>query len=307
MNTTIRIAVLLTCHNRRDKTINCLKTLYSQNLPDQVQLSVYLVDDGSTDGTSEAVHQFFPQVKILQGSGQLFWTGGMQLAFAESSKENPDFYFWLNDDTNLYLCAIQALLHTYRALEARGERKFIVVGSTQDSDTSVVTYGGCTRSKWLHPLRFSLSHPSNVPKQCATMNGNAVLIPQDVFALTGNLDTTFKHYMADYDYGLRARQQGCSIWIAPGYSGTCQTNIPESKRGNWNLPAQEQFKKLQEPKGLRAGDSILYSFEEWKLFSQRHGGFFWFIYWLLPYRRLINSPDTFLRIFAQALKPLISG
>ena len=46
-----RIAVLITCFNRIDKTINCLDSLYNSKSIDDYLIDVYLVDDGSTDGT----------------------------------------------------------------------------------------------------------------------------------------------------------------------------------------------------------------------------------------------------------------
>jgi len=71
------IAVLLTCLNRKHKTFACLETLFSQVLPANVDISAYIVDDASTDGTSDAVRQTYPQVKIFSGDGNLFGNGGM--------------------------------------------------------------------------------------------------------------------------------------------------------------------------------------------------------------------------------------
>ena len=44
-----RIAVLITCHNRRVMTLACLDALVANRLPSAVTLAVILVDDGSTD------------------------------------------------------------------------------------------------------------------------------------------------------------------------------------------------------------------------------------------------------------------
>ena len=51
MNIHKTIAVLLTCHNRKVKTISCLKSLYEATLPKGFSLEIFLVDDGSVDGT----------------------------------------------------------------------------------------------------------------------------------------------------------------------------------------------------------------------------------------------------------------
>lgn len=70
------IAVLLTVHNRKEKTLNCLRRLYSQEKIDQYVVDVFLTDDGCTDGTSMAVKEEFPNVNIINGDGTLFGIEG---------------------------------------------------------------------------------------------------------------------------------------------------------------------------------------------------------------------------------------
>ncbi|MCB0846867.1 MAG: glycosyltransferase, partial [Bacteroidetes bacterium] len=62
----IQIAVAMTCHNRRPKTVNCLERLYAQEgINENFSLDIFLVDDGSTDGTAQEVEKQFPQVNII--------------------------------------------------------------------------------------------------------------------------------------------------------------------------------------------------------------------------------------------------
>ena len=94
------IAVLLTVHNRKEKTLKCLSELYSQQLSKEYKLIIYLTNDGCTDGTPEAVKANFPDVIIVNGDGSLFWNRGMYKAWTvASSDKDYDFYLWLNDDT----------------------------------------------------------------------------------------------------------------------------------------------------------------------------------------------------------------
>src|SRR5215471_21751813 len=97
----IRVAVLMTCFNRKSMTLEALDTLFSQKHTDNLDVTVYLVDDNSSDGTGPAVVQRYPQVILLQGSGSLFWNGGMRKAFATALATGFDGYVWLNDDTRL--------------------------------------------------------------------------------------------------------------------------------------------------------------------------------------------------------------
>jgi GT2 family glycosyltransferase len=284
----ITIATLITCYNRKQQTLDSLKSLFSQNNCEEVSLCVYLVDDGSTDGTTAAVKESYPQVRAIEGDGNLFWNRGMHKAFAEAMPQDYDYYLWLNDDTQLYPDAISKLLRTSQQLTAQGQPSAIVAGSTQDPERGRLTYGGAVSHRWWHPLSFLPIPPTENPQSCDVINGNCVLIPRSVVEVVGNLDLAFAHYLGDYDYALRARKQNCSVWIAPGYVGTCPANLSYRNSQNVNTSLSQQLEKIDNPKGLPTQDLTLYSFKEWQIFSHRHGGLFWFFYYLVPYRRLLS-------------------
>jgi GT2 family glycosyltransferase len=285
----VTIATLITCYNRKQKTLDSLNSLLSQSDCEDVALTVYLVDDGSTDGTADAVKKVYPQVTLMTGDGSLFWNRGMRKAFGEAMQGDYDYYLWLNDDTQLYPDAISKLLQTSQQLIAQGQLRAIVAGSTQDPENGILTYGGGVSHRWWHPLSFLAIKPAENPQVCDVINGNCVLIPRTVVEVVGNLDLVFAHYLGDYDYALRARKQNCSVWIAPGYVGTCPENPYYRNSQDANTPLSQQLEKIGQPKGLPTQDLTLYSFKEWRVFSQRHGGLFWFVYYLIPYRRLISS------------------
>ncbi len=269
------IAILMTCHNRRDTTLACLKALYRQNLP----FEVYLTDDGSTDGTSEAVRANYPKVKILQGDGNLFWGGGTRLAFAEALKADYNYYVWLNDDSILKSNALQVLLETYQELKQRGSPNSIVVGSMKDSTTGKTSYGGHIRNSW-RPLKFKILQSSEEIQECETINGNLVLIPRSVAAIVGNIDKAFRHQVGDFDYGLRARKLGCHLYVAPGHLGTCSRNIIQGTWLDINLSFKQRLQKFK-----FKGSSLLRP-DSW-LYARRHGGLLWLLYWITPYVQLI--------------------
>ena len=275
------IAVLITCHNRKDTTLRCLDSLFGQTRLKSVAAQVYLVDDGSTDGTAAEIAEHFPQVRILNGDGTLYWNGGMRLAFIEAMKHGYDYYLMLNDDTVLFPHAMAVLLETHSSLEAMGKENAIIVGSTRDPEVGRTTYGGVSRTSRLRRLKFDLVEPADSMLECETLNMNCALIPASVVKRVGNLDPVFTHAMGDYDYGLRARQHGCSVWIAPGYLGTCGANPSE---GTWRDAAgslADRIGKVKSAKGLPV--------KEWQLFARRHAGPFWIVYWLSPYLKLLVS------------------
>lgn len=124
-----KIAILITVHNRKEKTLACLKNLYAQQLPNAVEIEVYLTDDGCTDGTVEAIRIHYPQTNIIKGDGNLFWNRGMYEAWCVAEKKDYDYYLWLNDDTILFETAIVSLLSTS---DKMGDYS-IIVGYTLDN------------------------------------------------------------------------------------------------------------------------------------------------------------------------------
>jgi GT2 family glycosyltransferase len=275
----VTLAALLSCHNRREKTITCLDALFAQELPAGCRLEVFLTDDGSTDGTAAAVRERFPAVRLLAGDGTLFWNGGMRLAFGEALKGDHDFYLWLNDDTLLDSGALAALLRTHEAVRAAAGAEVIVTGTTRSPDDGRPTYGGVERRSRLRRTRFSLVVPGDIPVECETMNGNCVLVPRQVAERVGNLDGAFVHGMGDFDYGLRARAAGFSVWVMPGFVGFCGKNPLLGTFYDGSLPVRERWRRMHSPKGLPPG--------EWKVFCRRHAGPFWPIFFLWPYVRVL--------------------
>lgn len=271
----VKLAVIMTCYNRRDTTLTCLRALYQQT----EAFDVYLTDDDSSDGTSEAVKTNYPQVHLLKGNGNLYWVGGMRLAFAEAMQKGYEYYLWLNDDTLIESDVIERLLAIHRDLSERDRPNSIVVGSTKDPQTGKPTYGGSIKSKRWYSNKFEFLEPSGVLQECDTMYGNCVLIPDSVARKVGNLDAAFIHSLGDLDYGLRARKLGCSIWVAPGYVGICSKNSIRNSWADSDLPLSERLKKVVQVKG--------FPLKPWTIFCQRHSGLFWFIYWFLPYIRAI--------------------
>ena len=142
------IAVLMTCFNRREQTLRCLDLLFAQTELPRVRLEVFLVDDGSRDGTADAVRARFRSVHVIAGSGNLYWNGGMRVAFAEAMKRGFDLYLWLNDDTLLFPTALESMLAVHRQLCTQNIDA-ILTGSTCDAGNGQPELWWMPLGQWL--------------------------------------------------------------------------------------------------------------------------------------------------------------
>ena len=268
------IMVLMCCHNRKNKTLSCLERLYAQALTPQYLIAVTLVDDKSSDHTAFAVREQFPEVKIVEGNGNLFWAGAMRIAYLHAGQ--ADFYLWLNDDTNLFDNALATMLASYQQCSVPMS---IITGAILDTTTTNVTYGGLRR---IHPqrLRFQVIEPSNYPKECDATNGNCVLIPSAVYTALNNIDPIFKHAHGDIDFGLRAKQANIKIFLASGYIAHC-TSLFLENRVYRSSNLLDQLKIIVSIKCLHP--------MEWLTLCRRHSKKQLFRSFLSPYFRTLQG------------------
>ena len=223
-----KIAILLTCFNRKEMTLQCLESLskakqhYESDNQGTLECEVFLVDDNSKDGTGGAVKARFPSVHVIQGTGSLYWAGGMRLSWIKALEFSTqwDYFFLINDDVVFNERAFNILLSTatYKTKPA------IVSGLVCDSeDHTKVTYGGEIWRNHLKGTTTRLGY-SDKPQMCDMANANALLIPYTVYAGMGGFDTEYTHGCADYDYTVRARKKGYDVLLTPGAVGVCRND-----------------------------------------------------------------------------------
>jgi GT2 family glycosyltransferase len=234
------IAILITCHNRKEKTLSCLTALYNCILPDGCKFDVFLVDDGSTDGTSDVIQDKFPQINIIQGTGNLFWNRGMYLAWKTAAKTKAyDYYLWLNDDTCLYSNAIIKLI---ACSESENNKKIICGSTCSTSNKHEITYGG-------RDAEGNLMKPNGRKQYCHHFNGNIVLITKYIYSILGTNDHAFHHALGDFDYGLRAQKSGIMSVVSPFVIGECDEHKELAAWCNPQTPVLKRLRLLYSPLG----------------------------------------------------------
>lgn len=277
------VSVLITCFNRKDKTLICLRSLQKSValLSSAFKVKVYLVDDGSTDGTSDSVKVEFPEVKIIKGSGQLYWAGGMRLAWLAAIQGDSNYFLLLNDDTFLYEDSLSRILDASEKISIKKGRAAVLIGSTIEKELGLISYGGRKLYSKLRPNSYSVFSDTEF-LECDLGNANIMLIEKSIVQRIGILSNRFTHGIADYEYTLRAKKSGIDVVVIPGILGVCANDHAQNWLSN-DKPLSERIKYLYSPKGL--------AYKEYLYLIRKHF--------------VLSLPEAFLKLWIKTLFPKI--
>lgn len=226
----MKIAVILTCFNRKQKTLSCLKSLFEarDNYSPKIDLHIYLTDDGCTDGTADAIRESFPaeNITILQGDGTLYWAGGMRFAWKEALKHDLkwDFFLLLNDDVVLTSNCFSELISTHNySIKEKGMAGLYSGITYSTSEPRNLTYSGCVWTNMMSGKMRMLDQESK-PQLCDVTNANILLVDRSVYDKIGIFYEGFIHGGADHDYSHQAKMAGFPVWVTANCCGYCDND-----------------------------------------------------------------------------------
>ncbi len=203
------VYVIIPVHNRKAITIQCLDTLDKNG--DLKKYHVIVVDDGSTDGTSEEINSSYPSVIILAGDGNLWWTGAIKQGMEYAYEKGAEYFIWLNDD-----CLVDS--HTFDDLVSFCKTHIDSIIGCQGVDFNnhnIICFGG-KRKQWMN--HHMLDCPKGEIIQCDLLSGNLVCIPRAVINKINYPNSyTVPHYGGDSSYLIKARKSGFKIFVVNKY------------------------------------------------------------------------------------------
>ena len=155
-----KVMILLTCHERREHTKDCLDSLLTDC---GAECDVVVVDAGSKDGTVEMLNAYPVEdgsLKLIRRGPELFWNGGMRVAmnYAAANCSDTDYIMLVNDDVHFYPGALKTMIDRLEEYDADA-----VVGATR-SHSGEQSYGG-VRMLSKHLARYELIAPSKKPEK----------------------------------------------------------------------------------------------------------------------------------------------
>jgi GT2 family glycosyltransferase len=216
------IGFVIPVHNRLPYTQECLGILNEQkgtSLFTKNKIHIIVTDDGSTDGTGDWISKNYPEVIVLKGNGNLWYSGsmnvGMRYAF---EKLNCDYIMvWENDiyPVNNYFENLQKIIENWDGKTVICSKLYYKIrpdvifgiGGTYDSKTGARSLIG--RQETDGPQYDKIM-------EVDWFLGQGVLIHRDIVKVVGYFDDVrFPQYHADIDYGVRMKEAGFHNLVYP--------------------------------------------------------------------------------------------
>ena len=156
--------IVVPVYNRVKDTLKILDAFAQQTYR---EYQVIVVNDGSTDGTSEKVNQCFPATKILNTPGDYWWSAtineGVQYAISVGD-QTSDYIMIINNDVDF---PDDVLARMTKTMEGKKDRILNPIRLDNSGNGIVVSSGGKVISWWLalHSHSYAGRNASTLEEQ----------------------------------------------------------------------------------------------------------------------------------------------
>jgi GT2 family glycosyltransferase len=211
-----RIVVIMLTMNQREKTLRALRSFRELTSP---SFQMLLWDNGSKDGTADAVRNGFPEVLFHQHPINLGVASGRNAAATLAlEKFNPTHLLFIDNDMVVTPNFVSALLAPFESdphlAQTQAKLRFM------NDPCRLNDGGGCRIQFWLgrtSPVGFGEVDRGQYDKQEKCIScGGAMMVRTDVFQQLGGFDENFSPFgPEDLDFSLRCYKAGYHALYVP--------------------------------------------------------------------------------------------
>lgn len=218
------VAIVIPVYNRRETTLQALRSLARIDAAG-LSVKVYIVDDGSNDGTTDAVRKAFPEVTLVAGDGTLHYAAGTNRGIEAALKTNPEFVVTANDDAVFHEQFLQRLIETADGNPRSVIGAMLLLWDRPHTVFQVDFRWSTLHGGWSQPNEPNIFDLPRNPFEVEGLAGNCVLIPTNAIRECGLMDEKrFPHGWGDIQYFVRMRRHGWKLMVDPRSYIWCEPN-----------------------------------------------------------------------------------
>ncbi|RMG97703.1 MAG: glycosyltransferase family 2 protein [Chloroflexi bacterium] len=252
------VAVIIVSWNVRNYLTNCLRSVLADFTHSRLNGAVWVVDNASTDGTTDLVAELFPQVHLIANTENVGFGAANNQGMQMAASAEPRHFFLLNPDTVVRPTAMRRLvdcLDTYPNAGMAGPRLVYGDGRFQHAafrfprlmQLLFDLYPMPARlyeSRWNGRYPYDWYRADQKPFPIDHPLGAAMMVKASVALATGGFDESFHMYCEEIDWCWRIHKAGWEIFTVPQaeivhYGGESTSQIPVRSFLNlWQSRAQ---------------------------------------------------------------------
>lgn len=209
------IAIIVLNWNGRDLTLDCLRSLAAVTTP---HVRIILVDNASTDGSSDAVRQHYgSRVTLIENAQNLGFAAGNNVGIRRALDDGADFILLLNNDT---VVAPDFVEHLHKPMLSSPDIGITAPKIYYAEPKNQIWFAGGELSMWRGIARHTGIRETDrgqydQERDIDYATGCAFLVRRAVLEKIGDLDPGYRAYFEDADFCVRARRAGFRIRYIP--------------------------------------------------------------------------------------------
>lgn len=198
---TSKVHILLPVHNRREITKKFIDCLAAQSY---TNYHLVLIDDGSTDGTSEMVSARVGNLTVIRGTGDWWWAGSLQQGInrlAQQGVSDHDIVMFANDDITFEANFLEIAVTLLNEIDG------MLLPQVFDEALGLTVESGVEAD-----LKGLMFKKATSPDRINCLPTRGLLMKMAVVRRVGDFyPKLLPHYLSDYEYTIRASKKGISL------------------------------------------------------------------------------------------------
>lgn len=227
----IRVEIVAPVHNRKALTLLCLQSLLRIN-SNGLDVGIVIVDDGSTDGTSDAIREQFPDVDIVNGDGELWFTEGTNVGVRRALERDPKYILLMNDDQVFDEDFLVTLVETAERNPRSVVGSLLLLWDMPHKVFQIAPVWSTRHGGWRHWQSQTVWTVPEKPWKVDLIVGNCLLVPAEAMRECGLMNSKRYPNFGDAEYTPRLRKAGWKLIVDPRSRVFCQPNTSPGRIRN---------------------------------------------------------------------------